>query len=136
MTDAIKQLTLDELIAIASSEQDKHKERFSEEMTPFSMLCALSAHVLAHNLPAHAKGFLARDYSKIEQTFAMDILAANDLPCSLWIPEDRQKQLYGGVEPMLFEKLPTDGIFEHYDRMLGRKPADDDPLTWDATEVG
>ena len=135
MQTAIKQLTLDELIAIAGQEQAKHKERFGEEISPFSLLCALSAHILARNLPAHAERFLAREYDKIESTFAMDILAVNDLPMSLWIPEERQVQLYGGVEPMLFEKMPTD-IFAHYERLLGRKPADDDPLNWDATEIG
>ncbi len=70
MQPAIKQLTLDELIAIASQEQTKHKERFGEEMSPFSLLCALSTHVLAHNLPAHAERFLAGDYDKIASTFA------------------------------------------------------------------
>lgn len=135
MQNAIKQLTLDELIAIAGQEQAKHKERFGEELSPHSLLCALSAHILARNLPAHAERFLAREYDKIEQSFAMDILGANDLPGSLLLPEERQVQLYGGIEPMLFDKMPP-GIFAHYERSLGRKPADNDPLNWDATEIG
>lgn len=135
MHTAIKPLTLDELIAIASQEQAKHKERFGEKISPFSLLCALTAHVLAHNLPAHSERLLAREHDKIESSFAMDILAANDLPITLWLPEERQEQLYGGIEPMLFDKMPPD-IFAHYERLLGRKPAEMDPLNWDATELG
>ena len=36
----------------------------------------------------------------------------------MWLDEDRQVAAYGGIEPLLFGKLP-DGIIEHYARLIG-----------------
>jgi hypothetical protein len=50
------------------------------------------------------------------------------------MPEDRQEAIYGGVVPLLFGNLPK-GLFDHYAKLLGPK-LDDDPLNWEAFEIG
>jgi len=119
-------LNEDDLIGIA-----EQLKRQRPDIAPLELLTALSARVLAHHIPQKRDALLAGDCDKVAQTFAMEMLRLNDKPASMWLGEDRQEQSYGGIEALLFGKLP-DGIFEHYARLLGRsdKPAYD-PLTED-----
>ena len=136
-TDEQAKFSLDDLIKMADEIKAKHLADYPDfpAMAPFDLLTAMSARILAAYIPEHSKTLLDRQHGNAEQSFAFDILGANNLPASLWISAERQTELYGGIEPMLFEKLP-EGIFDHYRRLLGRNPGHDDPLTWECTEVG
>ncbi len=132
-----EKFSLDDLIKMADEIRAKHAADHPQDvvLTPFNLLCAMSARVLAAYIPERSEALLSGQCSQVEQTFAMEMLGLNQLPASLWISEERQKELYGGMEPMLFQKLPR-GLFLHYAKLLGRDPRDDDPMSWDATEVG
>lgn len=100
--------SIDDLIKMSEDIQAKHAATQSREvsLSPFELLCAMSAQILAAYIPAASEALLNREFGQVEQTFAMEMLGLNQLPASLWIGEERQRELYGGMEPMLFQTLP------------------------------
>jgi hypothetical protein len=111
----------DDLIGIA----DELRSR-QPDITPLELMTKLSARLLAHHIPDKRDRLLAGDYDRVAMTFAMEMLRANDKPASMFLDEERQRKHYGGIEALLFGNL-SEGIFEHYARLLGRsdKPAPD-----------
>ncbi len=136
-TEEDPKFSLDDLIAMAEQIKAKHQAENADStgMVPFDLLCAMSAQILAAYIPEQKEALLERRYSHVEQTFACEMLSLNGLPSSLWISEERQRELYSGTEPLLFQKLPQ-GIFAHYAQLLGRRREDDDPMNWKASEFG
>jgi len=113
MTDSSRILNESDLTEIAASIQEKQPD-----IVPYSLMCELSMRFLAHAIPEKRSQILAGDFSQVHQTFALEMLRLNDKPSTMWLDEDRQVAAYGGIEPLLFGKLP-DGIIEHYARLIG-----------------
>jgi len=135
MMSAIAQsciLSEDELI----ERQTKLEGEFPQA-TPIEILTKLSEQYLAALFPEYAQSLLAGDQHKITQGFAHDLLHANGMSnaTSMWTPEERQRQIYGGSQALLFAKADDDLIAFYKGKLA---PADrnfnPDPLTWDAAE--
>ena len=133
MSDTARILSEDELI-----ERQTRLEQELPQATPIEILTKLAEQYLAARFPEHAKALLSGEHFKIAQGFAYDLLHANGFSnaTSMWIPEARQREIYGGSQALLFAKV-TDDLIDFYRRKL--KPQDTgfnpDPLTWDCDEV-
>lgn len=136
MTNPAQPRTLSEAELI---ELQSRMEREKPDQWPIERLTRLSAHYLAALFPQHAEALLAGDHDKIAQGFAFEMLSENGFrSCtSLFTPEEKQRETYGGSEALMFSRLP-EGIIEFYGKKLDPKTEtfNPDPMTWDAKEFG
>lgn len=123
---AINAMTNQELVALVENLQaEQHGDM---ALTPLGLLEALSAHVLARNIPEKAAFFLSRERRDIETAFVKEVLLSHKFPASIWLEEDEQRRLFGGIETLLFDNLP-DGIFERYALLANRVHTGEDSIS-------
>lgn len=96
-----------------------------DSQTPYDKILRLAEAFLAERFPAHADKIKAGDCYGIVSPFVMDLLSHHKIPSLLHrMDEERQEQLIGGVEELLFEDVP-DTLVAFYATKFGAPPPRD-----------
>jgi hypothetical protein len=117
----IRPLTNEELTALAAKIQAEYGSDFRP--SPFGLLEALSAHVLAHHIPEHAELFRSRERSDIERDFAVELLGLHGYPETPWLQEEEQERFYGDKVLTLFDKLDDELLARYAERAAQHRSA-------------
>jgi hypothetical protein len=105
---------------------------------PCDLLTRLCAHYLGAAFPKHAELMIDTYRFTVARNFGIELLSANGLDrvARLSASEEAQREDYGGMEALLFEKV-TDDLLAFYEKKLDQDPNKNkfDPATCPADEM-
>lgn len=101
----------------------------SQAASPYEQLLELAAGFLSARFPERAASIAAGDHWRIIESFTIDALTHHGFStCLHRLSTERQQQLIGGIEGLIFEDLPQ-ALIDFYQRKF------DQPAPVDVLEV-